>query len=77
LHNELAAKSGMINQVRSLSGYLTNPSTGRRLAFSILANDVTGEADQGVLKLHEEVIHLADQWLTTASPATVTTKAGE
>ncbi len=63
LENALAGKSGYINQVRSLSGYLTNASTGHRVAFSILANDVTNDADASVLRLHEEVVKAADQWL--------------
>lgn len=63
LENTLSAKSGYINQVRALSGYLTSSSTGRRVAFSILANDVSNEADASVLRLHEEVIKAADQWL--------------
>jgi serine-type D-Ala-D-Ala carboxypeptidase/endopeptidase (penicillin-binding protein 4) len=70
LKGKLAAKSGMLNQVRTLSGYLTHPTTNRRLAFSILANDVTGDADQAVLRLHEEIINLADQWLVEAEQST-------
>lgn len=77
LENELAAKSGLLTNVRSLSGYLTNTATGHRLAFSILANDVTGDADQAVLKLHEDVVHLADQYLSEITSTTTTTKAGE
>lgn len=63
LENALSGKSGYINQVRSLSGYLTNASTGHRVAFSILANDVTNDADASVLRLHEEIVKAADQWL--------------
>ena len=70
-----AAKSGMLNQVRSLSGYVTHPATGKRLAFSILANNVTGDADSAVLKLHEDVVKLADQWLV--EQATMTTRVPE
>ncbi len=71
----VAAKSGMLNQVRSLSGYVTHPTTGKRLAFSILANNVTGDADSAVLKLHEDVVKLADQWLV--EQATMTTRVPE
>lgn len=71
----VAAKSGMLNQVRSLSGYVTHPTTGKRLAFSILANNVTGDADSAVLKLHEDVVKLADQWLV--EQATMTTRVLE
>ena len=63
LENTLSGKSGYINHVRTLSGYLTHPSTGHRVAFSILANDVSNEADASVLRLHEEIVKAADEWL--------------
>lgn len=71
----VTAKSGMLNQVRSLSGYVTHPTTGKRLAFSILANNVTGDADSAVLKLHEDIVKLADQYLV--EQATMTTRVPE
>ncbi len=52
LANEVRAKSGYINGVRTLSGYVTQPDTGRRIAFSILVNEipsnVPGAKGQGV-----------------------------
>jgi D-alanyl-D-alanine carboxypeptidase/D-alanyl-D-alanine-endopeptidase (penicillin-binding protein 4) len=65
LKNHLAAKSGYINGVRTLSGYVTNEETGRKVAFSVMINNIRSDgAHQGALELHEEVVQLADKWLT-------------
>jgi D-alanyl-D-alanine carboxypeptidase/D-alanyl-D-alanine-endopeptidase (penicillin-binding protein 4) len=65
LKNTLAAKSGFINGVRTLSGYVTNPETGRQVAFSVMINDIRGDhSHTSSLELHEEVVQLADRWLT-------------
>lgn len=64
LGNELRAKSGFINGVRTLSGYITHPQTGRRLAFSVMVNDITGDDNRAALELHESVVKAADEWLT-------------
>ena len=65
LKNTLAAKSGFINGVRTLSGYVTNTETGRQVAFSVMVNDIRGDhAHTSALELHEEVVQLADRWLT-------------
>lgn len=69
LTNEVRAKSGFINGVRSLSGYLTSRTTGRRLAFCILINDVKGEHGQNAKELHEQIVRLADQWLARQDKA--------
>lgn len=64
LKNELRGKSGFINGVRCLSGYLTHPQTGRRVTFSILVNDInTREETEDAMKLHEHIVRLADEWL--------------
>lgn len=63
--NTLHAKTGMINGVRSLSGYLTNPQSGRRVAFSILVNDLKGDAaDQAGRGLTEDIVLAVDRWLS-------------
>lgn len=73
LRNELRAKSGLIDGVRCLSGYLTDPQTGRRVAFSVLVNGLRpGEQSLNALKLHEEVVKVADRWLAEQRPATAT-----
>ena len=65
LKNRLQAKSGYINGVRTLSGYITNPETGRQLAFSVMVNGIKSDvAHTSALELHEEVVQLADKWLS-------------
>lgn len=63
LKNEVRAKSGYIREVRTLSGFVTNLSTGRRIAFSVLVNNVPGGADARAKELHEKVVEIVDQWL--------------
>jgi D-alanyl-D-alanine carboxypeptidase/D-alanyl-D-alanine-endopeptidase (penicillin-binding protein 4) len=69
LQNQLHAKSGYITGVRTLSGYLTHEN-GRRVAFSIMCNDVTTDEERReALELHEDVIKLADRWLSQRAGA--------
>lgn len=64
LRNTLSAKSGKINHVRCLSGYLTDAG-GRRIAFSVMVNDLReGEQALNSLKLHEDVVAALDRWLS-------------
>jgi D-alanyl-D-alanine carboxypeptidase/D-alanyl-D-alanine-endopeptidase (penicillin-binding protein 4) len=64
LKNQLRAKSGFIDGVRSLSGYVISPETGRRVAFSVIVNDIrTGDQTQAALDLHEDVVLAVDKWL--------------
>ena len=64
LKNELRAKSGYINGVRTLSGYLTNEDTGRTVVFSVMVNNIkTDEQHRDALQLHEQVVQAADRWL--------------
>lgn len=73
LRNELRAKSGSIDGVRCLSGYLTDPQTGRCVAFSVLVNELrAGEQTLNALNLHEEIVKAADRWLADQRPATAT-----
>src|SRR4051812_39204755 len=69
LASELHAKTGTIDGVRCLSGYLTDKATGHRLAFSIMVNDVK-EGEQALLALqfHENVVGIADKWLAAQRP---------
>lgn len=63
--NTLHAKSGTISGVRCLSGYLTAPETGRRIAFSIMINNLpSGEPTFAAVKLQEDVVLALDRWLT-------------
>ncbi len=68
LKNQLHAKSGSINNVRTLSGYLIDPQSGRAVAFSVLINDLKTDPTLA-LKLHEEVVKTADAWLASRRPA--------
>lgn len=63
LKNQVHAKSGFINGVRTLSGYVQSPSTGRRVAFSVMVNNVNG-TDGPAKELHEDIVKLADRWLS-------------
>ena len=65
LRNHLQAKSGYINGVRTLSGYVTNDDTGRQVAFSVMINNIKSDtAHVSALELHEEVVKLSDKWLS-------------
>jgi serine-type D-Ala-D-Ala carboxypeptidase/endopeptidase (penicillin-binding protein 4) len=66
---DLAAKTGTIAGVRCLSGYLTEPRSGRRVAFSIMINDINearGEVP-AALDCQEKVVAAIDRWLGVAT----------
>jgi D-alanyl-D-alanine carboxypeptidase/D-alanyl-D-alanine-endopeptidase (penicillin-binding protein 4) len=66
LHSVLRAKSGKLDGVRCLSGYLTDKQTGHRVAFSVMVNNLKeGEQALQALQFHEDVVALADHWLVT------------
>lgn len=60
---EIRGKSGFINGVRSLSGYLTAKDSGHRIAYSILMNSVPGQFGGEAKDLHEDIVSILDQWL--------------
>ena len=61
---DLRAKTGTINGVRCLSGFLTDTKTGHRLAFSVMVNDLKeGEQALKARDFHEDVVEIADRWL--------------
>ncbi|QOJ00688.1 MAG: D-alanyl-D-alanine carboxypeptidase/D-alanyl-D-alanine-endopeptidase [Phycisphaeraceae bacterium] len=64
LKNTLRAKTGHINGVSTLSGYLTDEATGRRVAFSVLTN-FAGNNDRlsASMEFQREVVKAADAWL--------------
>lgn len=65
LKNQLRAKSGYISGVRCLSGYLVHAESGRRVAFSVMVNNISGDnGTQSAFDLNEEVIRMCDRWLT-------------
>jgi len=58
------AKTGYLNAVSTLSGYITDPETGRRLVFSILVNDIPASLPvRRVKQFQEDVVLLAEEWL--------------
>ncbi len=63
LHNEVRAKSGYIREVRTLSGYVTNAATGKRVAFSVLCDNLPSGTDQRAKEFHEQVVEAVDAWL--------------
>lgn len=60
---DIRAKSGYINQVRSLSGYVTHRDTGERIAVSFIANNIPGDVHGNVFELAEEVFKTVDTYL--------------
>ncbi len=69
LSSRIAAKSGYLNGVYALSGVLTDPDTGRRVAFSILINNVPGAQARNARPLHEQIVSELDKWLVPSKPA--------
>ncbi len=58
---EVRAKSGYLNGVRTLSGYLVDRDTGRLIAFSILVNDIpTRISGTKVKDLHEKLVDMIE-----------------
>lgn len=65
LTNSLHAKSGFINGVRALSGYVVDHDRDRVVAFSVIVNNITtGDQTTSALTLHEDVVKLVDSYLT-------------
>lgn len=71
--NEVRGKSGSINHVRTLSGYVIDRTTGRTVAFSVMVNDLPLEAGMSIRArdLHERVVQVADRWLTEQREASL------
>lgn len=68
LASEVRAKSGRLNTVRCLSGYVTAPD-GRRIAFSIMLNNLQrGETELFGRDFTEDVVVAIDQWLAGSRP---------
>ncbi len=64
LATEISAKSGYLTGVYSLSGVLTDPATGRQVAFSIILNDVpSGRQASNAKPLHEKIVSELDSWM--------------
>jgi serine-type D-Ala-D-Ala carboxypeptidase/endopeptidase (penicillin-binding protein 4) len=57
--NNLRAKSGYLNRVRSYTGYVTNKS-GHLIAFSMILNNYTCSASEAKTKLEKIMVALAE-----------------
>ncbi len=69
LQCELRAKSGSIDGVRCLSGYVTNASTGECVIFSVLVNTArSGEESLGV-EFYKDVVQMIDESLSPRQEA--------
>lgn len=61
VQHSVYAKTGTINRVRCLSGYVINETTGQTAAFSILCNGLTsGQAIRAANKLQADIVKLLD-----------------
>lgn len=69
LKNEIHGKSGYIKGVRTLSGYLIHPQTGRRVSWSVMVNTPNDEFGAQAKRLHEDIVGALDRWLTQQSPS--------
>lgn len=75
LLNDVRCKSGYINGVRTLSGYVIHPGTGRLVAFSILVNEVPANVPGSRVKeFHEDVVVEIDQWLAAQTRTAAETR---
>ncbi len=76
LAHTVRAKSGYINNVYTLSGYLIDEATGNALAFSILLNDVPMGQGWKAKRLHEQIVQACDQWLSEQARELVEAQGG-
>jgi len=76
LQCQLHAKSGAINGVRCLSGIVTHPTSGRMIAFSVMANDTQGDGIRASMELAEEVVEMIDRWLAKQAPISKRAEVG-
>lgn len=65
---ELYAKTGTIDGVRCLSGYMIEPTANRRVAFSIMVNDIKESEALEALGFHERVVVAIDRALAADKP---------
>lgn len=65
VNHTVYAKSGYLNGVHALSGYVMDDDTGDRVVFSILINNRPSNVpSRFVHEFNEKVVELADEWLT-------------
>ena len=70
-NNTIRAKSGYLSGVSALSGYVIDESTGRKVIFSVISNERPGNVALATVRnIEEEIILIADAWLTERTRAT-------
>lgn len=62
LKSRLQCKTGHINGVLSLSGYLTD-ANGSRVAFSIIYNDAKSYRGAEAVDMQEDIVKAIDEWM--------------
>jgi len=75
LDNAIFAKSGYLNGVRSLSGYLAHPG-GRMVAFSFIINDISPSVDAKAKRLIDDCVREIDAYLTATAGAAASHPGG-
>lgn len=63
--NEVRAKTGFLNGVSALSGYVIHEESGRTIIFSIISNDKPSSVPLSAVRgLEEDIVTLIDEHLT-------------
>lgn len=77
LVNEVRAKTGYLTGVSSMSGYITDPASRRRLVFSIITNDKPARVPTAIVhEVQEKIVRMADSWLAAQTGAKRTVRPG-
>lgn len=64
LTNEVRAKTGFLSGVIAMSGYVSDPTSGRRVVFSIITNDKPNRvATSSIREMEERIVRVVDAWL--------------
>lgn len=68
LRNEVRAKTGYIRGVLCLSGFVTDPQSGRRLAFAVFANNRPAELPgRAIRDMTDAIVGICDDFLARAT----------
>ncbi|MEZ6244325.1 MAG: D-alanyl-D-alanine carboxypeptidase/D-alanyl-D-alanine-endopeptidase [Phycisphaerales bacterium] len=71
INNVIKAKSGYLDGVYSLSGYVIDPRSGHTVVFSLLLNE-RDRHTPNAKRFHEAFVAEIDKWLTKNAPITAT-----
>lgn len=68
LVNDVRAKTGYLSGVSAISGYVTDPRSGKRMIFSIITNDKPNRVQlTAVREAEEKIIRIVDRWVSEKS----------